>query len=65
MMANKKLAMSIATGIAGIGAVNWLLDAFQFNLLTDVLNLSGTPLSVTLGVIGISGIVSLVSLFKK
>ncbi|MXR52314.1 hypothetical protein GRX03_11960 [Halovenus sp. WSH3] len=46
--------------ITELAALNWgLVEFADTNLLTDVLGLSGDPLTVTFGVIGAAGAVGL------
>jgi len=55
----------LVTLLAGIGAVNWLLVALlNINLVTKILGDMTVPTKVVYTLVGVSGIILLVSLFK-
>ena len=51
--------------LAGIGALNWaLVTFFNMNLVTRLLGDMTLPAKVVYGLVGVSGLILLVSLFK-
>ena len=55
----------IATLLAGIGAINWLLVAlFNFNLVATVLGDMTLPAKAVYVLVGLSGLMLIISMFK-
>lgn len=51
--------------LAGIGALNWLLVAFfNINLVTMILGDMTMPAKIVYGLVGVAGILTLVSIVK-
>ncbi len=56
----------IAVILAAVGAINWLLVAFfNVNLITKILGDMTTGAKAVYALVGISGLLLLLSLFKK
>jgi len=62
----KCMICKVVTLLGGIGALNWGLVAFfNINLVAMVLGDMTLPAKIVYGVVGLSGIVLLISIFKS
>ncbi len=64
-MTSKCIVCKIVALLAGIGALNWALVAFfGINLVTTVLGDMTLPAKVVYGLVGVSGLMTIITLIK-
>jgi len=65
MTGGKCVVCKLVTLLAGVGALNWgLVAIFHFNLVAALLGDMTLPARVVYGLVGVSGLIALVSLVK-